>query len=102
MSLQLSYEASTGVTHASAHHKITNLSLRRQSSCALIHVTIFKDAAAMAADKSPVGNASHRVAGEDYATYYANAVLDTVDQNVVERSYEYLKTLDDYSGASDV
>ena len=43
MSLQLSYEASTGVTHASAHHKITNLNLRRQSDCVLIYVTIFKE-----------------------------------------------------------
>jgi len=102
MSLQLSYEAGTGATHASAYHKITNLSLRRQGDCTLIHVTIFKDAAAMAANKSPVGNASYRVVGDDYATYYANAVLDTVGQNVVERSYEYLKTLDGYIGASDV
>jgi len=68
----------------------------------MIHVTIYKDAAAKAADKSPVGSASYRVAGSDYTTYYANSVLDTVDQNHVERSYEYLKTLDDYDGASDV
>jgi hypothetical protein len=35
-------------------------------------------------------------------TYFANSVVDTVDQNTVERSYVYLKTLDDYSGATDV
>jgi hypothetical protein len=102
MALQLSYDAPTGVTHASAYHKITGLSQDRQSDRMMLHVLIYKDAAAKAADKSPVGSASYRVADADYATYYANAVLDTVDQNHIERSYVYLKTLSDYSGASDV
>jgi len=102
MSLQLSYEAATGVTHASAYHKITSLNHNRTGDRMMIQVTIFADAAAKAASKAPVGNASYRVAGTDYDTYFANSVLDTVDQNHVERSYEYLKTLDDYTGASDV
>jgi len=102
MSLQLSYEAPTGVTHASAYHKITSLSHNRTNDRMMIHVTIYKDAAAKAADKAPVGGASFRVSDADFDTYYANAVLDTVSQNHVERSYVYLKTLDEYDGASDV
>ena len=102
MSLQLSYEAPTGATHSSAYHKITGLSQDRSSNRMTIHVSIYKDSAAKAADKAPVGSVAYRVAGSDFDTYYANSVLDTENQNHVERSYVYLKTLDDYSGASDV
>ena len=102
MSLQLSYDAATGATHASAYHKITSISHSREQSRMMLHVSIYKDSTAKSEGKAPVGSASYRVADSDYTTYYANAVLDTVSQNHVERSYEYLKTLSDYSGASDV
>jgi hypothetical protein len=65
-------------------------------------VDIYKDATARSENKQPVGGASYSVGDADYDTYYANAVLDVTDQNHIERSYEYLKTLSEYSGASDV
>ena len=89
------------VTHSSAYHKITALSQDRTNNRMTIHISIYKDAAAKAGDKAPVGSASFRV-DDSFDTYYANVVLDTENQNHVERSYVYLKTLDDYSGASDV
>jgi hypothetical protein len=102
MSLQKSFEAPTGATHASAYHKITGLHHNRIGSVVDINISIYKDSAAKVAAKTPVGRKSYRVAGADYTTYFANSVLDTVDQNHIERCYVYLKTLSDYSGASDV
>jgi hypothetical protein len=102
MSLQKSFEAPTGATHASAYHKITGLTHNRVRNAVEINVSIYKDSAAKVAAKNPVGRKSYRLAGTDYNTYFANSVLDTVDQNHVERCYVYLKTLSDYSGASDV
>jgi hypothetical protein len=102
MALQLSYDAPTGVTHSSAYHKITSLRHDRYGGTMSIHVSIYKDSTAKTNDKSAVGYAVHTVSSADHDTYFANSVVDTVDQNTVERSYVYLKTLDDYSGATDV
>jgi len=102
MALQLSYDASTGATHSTAYHKITRLNNDRDGSRMTIQVSIYKDSTAKTDGKTPVGMAVYTVSDSDYTTYYANAVLDTVSQNHIERSYEYLKTLSDYSGASDV
>jgi hypothetical protein len=67
-----------------------------------IHIDIFKDATARSENKAPVGNRSYTVKDSEYDTYFDAAVLDVVAQNHIERSYEYLKTLSEYSGASDV
>lgn len=102
MSLQISYEAQTGVTHASAYHKIIRMGNDRENGQMSIGVSIFKDEQAKIDGKSPVGSRHYSIRSTDYDTYFANAVLDTEGQNTVERAYVYLKTLDEYSGASDV
>jgi len=102
MSLQKSYEAATGITHASAYHKIITMGNNRVGGRMSVKVDIFADAQAKTDGKVPVGSYLFSIRTTDYDTYFANSVVDTEDQNTVERAYAYLKTLDEYSGASNV
>jgi len=102
MALQLSYEAPTGVTHATAYHRITGIRMDRTNQRVLIQVEIYKDKQARDDGKAPVGGDSQSVRDTDFTTYFDDEVLDVVDQNPTERAYVYLKTLDSYTGAADV
>ena len=102
MALQLSYEAQTGVTHASAYWRILTLVHDRLRSRVTINVAIYADAQARIDDKIPVGGDNQIIEDTDYTTYFDDEVLDLEDQNPTERAYTYLKTLAAYDGASNV
>ena len=102
MALQMSFDDDFGSTHASAYHRISSLTLLPDPKIASMEMEIYVDAAARAAAKTPLLKRHYVIEGNDFDTYFAPAVLDVVDQNPQERAYEFLKTLDEYDGASDV
>ena len=102
MALQLAYDDDFGNSNASANHRITALLMYVGDSRVKFTITTFKDAAASTAGNKEVRHLTYNVAGDDFTTYFAPAVLDVVDQNPQERAYEYLKTQDVWDGASDV
>ena len=102
MALQLSYDDEFGHTNASAYHRITSLYLYVEGGRMKLGISTFKDAAASAAGSRALRALTYGIEGDEFDTYFAPAVLDVVDQNPQERAYEYLKTLEDWSGASDV
>jgi len=99
MSMQRSFEADTGVTHASAYHKVTDLRHSRQAEHMLVGVTIWADATAKTNNKAAVGAFSCRVRGDDYDTYFSNAAIEAADKSAVVKAYEYLKAeTEEYDG----
>jgi len=102
MALQKSYEDEFGTTHSTAYGRITQLHINYESSVASITVGIYKDSTARADNKTPLNKSAYTLSGTDFDTYFLDTVLDTENYNPQERAYVYLKTLDDWSGASDV
>ena len=102
MALQKSFDDAHGSTHASAYHRVTSLHLDIEHKIAEWSVNTYKDSQARADGKVPVNVKTFMLTDTDYDTYFAPSVLDVVDQNPQERVYVYLKTLDEYDGASDV
>jgi len=103
VALELSYDDEFGNTNASAYHRITSLLMYLlDGSRVKIEVSTFKDVAASGDGNRKLRTLVYGVDGTDYDTYFAPAVLDVVDQNPQERAYVYLKTLDEWDGASDV
>lgn len=109
MALQKSYEDRSGTTHASAYHMITAVNSRNLNTDpeVVITVSIFHDNTARQAGKEAVddrfGIVNRSVSGAIFNTYFAPAVLNTVDKNIRSQAYEYLKTeIAYYTDAQDV
>jgi hypothetical protein len=102
MALKISHEAPTGVTHANAYHHITKMWNNRWTGLMRIYVHIYADQTAKINSKAKVDRRVYTITDDDYDIYFANDVLDVVEQNTVERAYAYLKTLPAYDGAEDV
>ena len=101
MALQISFDDQFGSTHASAYFRILGVDVRNADSFASIYVATYVDAAARTDDKAPLQKKPHQVVDDIFTTYFAVEALDVVDQNPIERGYEYLKTLDEFDGAGD-
>ncbi len=102
MALQISYEDSFGNTNASAYHRVLQVLVDKSSSVADILVGIYKDASARGAGKSTLASRHYRVECADFETYFGTANMNIVDKNAISIAYDYLKTLSEYNGASDV
>ena len=104
MALQMSTVTAGDITLSTAYYKIHDVRMyfRDTNPRAEIVVSMYKDSDARTAEKARVTAVSYTCSGEDFDTYLGTTALNTVDQNVRERAYEYLKTLAEFSGASDV
>jgi len=102
MALELSHEAPTGITHASAYHRITRMNNNRYAEEMRITVSIYATEQTRIDGKRRVDRKRYLIETTDYTTYFSSATLDVVDQNPVERAYEFLKAQAEYTGASNV
>jgi hypothetical protein len=67
-----------------------------------ISVSIYATEQTRIDGKRRVDRKRYLVDGADYTTYFGFASLDVLDQNTVERGYEYVKAQAEYTGATDV
>ena len=89
MALKKSHNSRFGTNHTQAYHKIDRVSMFGGSlECS---VGIYATEAAKTANSASIGNSTQ--------TFPYTA---SIDESFVSQSYEYLKTLDEYSGATDV
>jgi hypothetical protein len=102
MALQQSYLDDFGSTHATAYFRITGLTLDVVNKIASWSIGIYVDATARADNKAILKSWHYTLTESDYDAWFAPAVLNVENQNPQERAYVYLKTLDEYDGASDV
>lgn len=100
MALQMSYTSQYGSIHPSAYFKVSYLEVKASTSLVDIFVEIFNSAADK--DKTPLSKAIYCMCESDYATYLSPSAIDPESKNHIQQSYEYLKTLPDFTGALDV
>lgn len=102
MAIKKTYlDSNSNVGITDAYHKI--LSVRYFNGMrASVYVGIYNSKADRDTGKGVHKTENYIVEGTDFTTYLDVAAIDVVNQNVVERSYVYLKTLPEYSGAIDV
>ena len=89
MALKKSYSSRFGTNHPQAYHKISRLWFN--------HNRIDYNVAIYATEAAKTAN-SQSIADVLYDMSYSGSV----DESFVSQSYEHLKTLDDYAGATDV
>ena len=104
MALQLAVENEQGVS--GNYWKIDTVKFNFSPiDSVVIKVNQFLDAAASAALKTPLKTLEYSLTTEtpdDFTGVFDAATLDTVSYNPQERAYVYLKTLPEFSGATDV
>ena len=105
MALQISYEDEHGTTHGSSYNRIVQVHRRIDLSWARVQVAIFKDAAASAAGKTPVDFATYVFDSTTATTYddlFSVANLAPANANPAKNAYDHIKTLPEWTGATDV
>lgn len=105
MALQLSLENDQG--HSGDYWKISKLDIDYNQKHVYLEIHLFKDSAASAANKQSMTHRQYTWTEDDegtdnWAGWFNATALDTIDQNPQERAYEKLKTLAEFSGATDV
>jgi hypothetical protein len=95
MALQLSKELDTGVT--GDYWRVVLVQLSPLGDRSTVIVCLYKDAAARAADKTPLETREYSWNAADYP--FAVAALDEDNPYVI--AYEKLKTLPEFVGAVD-
>lgn len=102
MALQKSYDDAFGNTNSTAYYRIVTVVNDCKNLVCNLVVAVYKDSAARQADKSALANLNYSTVGDEYATYFAVSVLDVANHNIIKQAYTYLKSLAEYTGASDV
>ena len=98
MALQKDIEFDTGVTLDDAYIKITSIVFNYQSPRSVsIRVSIFRNSASYSSGKPEVERLEYICREPEYTTYFANEKFTEGDPQAL--AYEYLKTMDFYSGA---
>jgi hypothetical protein len=102
MALQLSYNDAFGNTNSTAYFRVVTVNNDHKNLVCGVNVEVYKDATARQSLKSQLASFNHSTVGDEYATYFGVDVLDLANHNIIKQGYTYLKSLAEYSGASDV
>lgn len=100
--MALSKTVSTAFGVNATYWKIDTLVCNRVVDTASVVVSGYLDQNARNSGAAPLICNTHNMGSTDYAAYFAPAVLDVVDVNVFQQTYDWLKTLDFFQGATDV
>ena len=90
MALKKSYSSRFGTNHTQAYHKISAIEWYGGLTINC-RVGIYATEAARTAESQSIGEVQ-----------YSFLYTGSIDESFVSQSYEHLKTLDEYSGATDV
>ena len=102
MALQLSFDDAFGSTHASAYHRIVGLELSVEDEVAHVTIATYVDQTARTNDMRPVGKKRYRFEGTDYTNLFDDTNMSPVDKNPIKNAYDHIKTLPEWSAATDV
>jgi len=112
MALQKSWDDEFGATHASAYARVIRIDMDIEHATATATVGIYVDSAARNAGKKPFQRRSYNfdtlsgsslvpsTASARFADLFAVGVLNT--KNPTKSVYDHIKTLSEWSGATDV
>lgn len=104
MALQKSVSTDQGIS--ADYHRIDFIRMQSDDKKLFFDVQLYIDAAARSGGGTPIKSSEYCVEGAEFDTYFAPAVLDTLNQNPQERAYAWLKTqttpVDFTTGTTDV
>jgi len=103
MALQKSWDDDFGSTHASAYGRVLNVELDVAGERAFVKAGVYVNAAARNAGKDPFKVMTYLFDADStpsYADLFGVSVMDT--KNPIQATYDHIKTLDEWSGATDV
>lgn len=95
----------SGINLPTAYIKISEVNYQNyayQASYVELVISVFKDQAARSAGKVEVVKFVHRCTGTPFETYFQLSVLSEEGKNVINQGYNWLLTLNTYSGATSV
>lgn len=111
MALQIAFNRdSTGDEYPEAYRRVIGINLQmaplRGSGGGLgngeIYVATYRNVQARQEEKQPVEVTLYRLTEENYASVFGLKSLNVSEANPAKRAYEYLKSLPEYAGASNV
>ena len=94
-----------GIILSDAYIKISNVEYYNKvndSSHVKIYVNIFYNQQAREDGKPEVTKFTYKVENPKFIEYFSLSVLNEEDNNIVSQSYKYLKTLNTFSGSTDI
>ena len=84
---------------AESYTIIDNVTLNKELKFLNFEVIVFKTSA----KEQIIANSLYTIQdGTVFDTYFAISVLSPVDQNILKKCYDYLKTLDGYTSLTDI
>jgi len=105
MALIKQIELDNGIILSDAYIKISNIEYNNKANDnnnVKIYVNIFKNQQARIDMKPEVTKFIYNVNDPKFTTYFSLSVLNEINKNIVSQSYNYLKTLTTFSGATDI
>jgi hypothetical protein len=95
----------SGINLPTAYLKISEVNYKNyayQASYVELIISVFKDQDARESGKVEVIKLVHRCSSTDFNVYFQLSVLSEEGKNVINQGYNWLLTLDTYSGATSV
>lgn len=105
MALIKQIELDNGIILTDAYIKISSIDFYNKvndNSYVKIYVNIFKDQQARIDGKPEVTKFTYKISDPKFTEYFSLSVLNELNKNIVSQSYTYLKTLNTFSGATDI
>jgi len=104
MALIKQIELENGIILSEAYIKIETFKFYNKAgdnSYAKIEVNIFKDQQARLDGKPEVAKFIYKCTDPNFSLFFSLSILNNVDNNMISQSYEWLKTMNTYSGSID-
>ena len=96
MAIQKNITDNYGATHTAAYTRIRSVSfevgIRADIEILVHHNAAARSKADAAAEKPPFMSHTFAVDGSDFATYFAETVLDDASKTLLTQAYAYVKT----------
>lgn len=103
MALTMSLTLENGIVLDNAYLIINTMNfIYKTVSVVEIVLNVYKDQSAYSAGKPEVLQLRNKCSGSDFDTYFSQKYLNNENKNHVASAYEWLLTLDQYSGAAEV
>lgn len=93
----------TNATYTDAYHRVWNVTLQTEE-CMEFMVMIYTTHGDRMANYSTLASIAHkmRAGGSRFDNFFTIALLDQANMNPVKAAYNYLKTLPEYIGSTDI
>ncbi len=102
MPLQHSITFDNEISLATAYIVISSITINYLQAKVTINVNIYKNSTAHSNGSPELVNYTHFCEGSNFITYFAESVLDDVNETLLTKAYDYLLSLPFYSGATEV